>query len=296
MIVDQPLPLTFRYPTTTGEDLPRLARLAFDLSAIHCDVCRNYHVMWPYLRSIGANGLGPEFAWPIQVETCATAAEGRSDVHWLLAGAADSGQLALVAAAMARAGTPFRATVVDRCATPLALCTAHAAARGIDLETLQSDLMEFARPEAFDAVMLHHIHAFFPLEERAAFVRHAASWVAPGGKVFMTASSDDGDTPPPVHPNPAFNKWRAAAVRAAVAKGELDLPEDLDTFLTHMEQMRDPRRKAEGPQDLDQTKGWLVGAGLEILEVVPLPPAQEEVLIRGATRQRIMIVAQKPLP
>jgi len=39
-----------------SEDLRRLAEEAFELADQTCGSCKNFHMLWPYLRLAGASG------------------------------------------------------------------------------------------------------------------------------------------------------------------------------------------------------------------------------------------------
>src|SRR5262249_10216525 len=150
-----------------------------------------YHLMWPYLRSLGLSGTGPEYNFPLHVEILARAAGRRDQVRWLIAGSADAGVLAAAeASAAALPGTRHDFVVVDRCETPLVLCRDHAAARGLSVETIRADLMAFSRDDGFDMVVMHHLLRFFDDAGRSAVLARAAGWLAPGGRLCVTVSHE----------------------------------------------------------------------------------------------------------
>ena len=101
------------------EDLPHVAAETF--ASAHrscCSACREMHALWPYIRLAGA-WLGGEASSPRLISALADClADGRRKV--LIAGAADTGLLALTA----RAGGTQRPdiAVLDRCATPIEAC------------------------------------------------------------------------------------------------------------------------------------------------------------------------------
>ncbi|MCW5714465.1 MAG: class I SAM-dependent methyltransferase [Bauldia sp.] len=284
-----------RYPHPTAEDLPRLARTAYGLAGRHCTACRDYHVMWPYLRSLGLHGGGPEHRFAEQHAAFAAAARGRKAVRWLLAGSADAGQLALVGsvAALDRA-VLHRVTIVDRCATPLGVARSHAEAAGLGLETVLGDLMAFDAPGAFDVVSMHHVVNFFPEELRLPFLRHAATWLAPDGRILIAVNHvAPGAT---VKLSEALRTWREAGIREAAATGRLDLPEDLETFVRRLDGMRDSRKSAQqGGHDRGYYETLASEAGLEIVDIVSLPFDDDERALHGGhPRERCIMVAAAP--
>lgn len=293
--MDQRVPAPFRYPLPTREDLPALSRLAYRISATECAGCRNYHVTWPYLRSIGANGGGPEFNWSDQRAIVAGASAGRRHVRWFLAGSADAGQLAMVAEAMkAHPAATYDVTIVDRCATPLALCREHAAAESIALETIQGELDDYVAAEGFDVVLMHHTIVFVPPPKRAAFIKNAARWLAPDGRLVMTLSLDAPGEPVAKSPNLAMAAWREQLIRDAVADGELELPEDIETFIGRVVGMRDPSRGAMQSHRAEDYYAAIEEAGFAIERLVTLEPeADDELLAQWRQRERAMLVASR---
>jgi SAM-dependent methyltransferase len=287
-----PVDRGFAYSKPTAEDLPGLASLAYRLSEQYCGACRDYHVIWPYLRAVGANGVGPEFCWPRQPEIAAAAAmaaaSGRDRVRWLATGSADAGVLALIDAAMERLpGVPFEATVVDRCRTPLGVCRAHADARGIAVDCIHGDLLQFRRDGGFDVVVMHHVLNFFSEADRPVFLANAARWLAPGGRlcIFLTYAPPEGGWAM----NRLLRGWREKRIREGVAAGEIEAPEDLEVFVARLDRPRDapPVR-----QDYGHFEHLLTGAGFAIDSLHDLPySAEERALVDGQPWPRRMVVA-----
>lgn len=288
----------FRYRQPSREDLPRLSRLAYDASKIHCGACRDFHVMWPYLRSLGLNGAGPEYNWPHHVDILSRAAAGKPRVRWLIAGSADAGLLAVAAAAAERHATATHEfAVVDRCGTPVSLCRDHAAAQGLDLDASVGDLATYRPARPFDIVLMHQLLVFIPAADQPAFMKQAASWLAPEGRLHLTVSVDMGNRVPRAERAGAMVAWREAAIRADVASGALSLPEDIDTFLRRLSGMRDGRlaTRPSGIQLNDYVR-LVEGAGLIIDEAFRMPnePGQVAAARDDATRNRYMIIATPP--
>lgn len=291
-----PLPATsaFRFGQPTSEDLPRLARLAWDASAVHCGACRDYHLTAPYLRALGLGGIGPEFAWECQIDALVRATAGRSTVRWLLAGSADAGLPGLIGGvAAARPETAHRITLVDRCETPLIVCRAHADAEGAEIETIRADLRDFRRDGAFDAVLMHFTTIFFAEDELVAFLRHSATWLAPGGVLVAGFLHDRPSADPPRLPDAAVRVWREAVIRGEADAGRLDLPEDADAFIARLEKRGSSRMRRRLP--VAEAAGFVREAGLVPREIVLLPFADAEAELWGHDcRQRCFIIATRP--
>lgn len=283
----------FRFPSPTRENLPRLARLAYDTGAIHCRGCRDYHLTWPYLRAMGLNGAGPEFNLPLHVDLLGRAAAGKPEPHWLLAGSADAGVLAAVQATI-DAGPParHRITVVDRCPTPLALCRDHAGSTGLGIETVAAELMEFEPAERFDVIVGHQVVLFFRDEDRPALYRRFASWLAPAGRLCLTVSDTAATAIDAGAFHAAFNRWRIDRIRAGAAAGEFELPEETEAFVARLAG-RLERVNGDRKFGLDHFARHLESVGLAIVETAPMPDADITTAASRSGRARYMIIAER---
>lgn len=290
--------LSFRYPSPTAEDLPRLSRLAFDVSATACGACRNYHVMWPYLRAAGANGNGPEHCFDEHRLLLAKLAEGRADVRWLVPGSADAGLLALVHAAAGE--TPdarHTVTIVDQCRTPLALCEDFARSVGRRVEFVESDLLGYAPEGQFDVIFLHHVIMFFGEGERLALLRRMNDWLAPEGRI-VAAVNFERPRLRDARDRQFRNTWREAVVRESIERGEFSAPEDVEVFVRRLHDMRSMQvsKQADLAWRLEDYATLMERAGLAVLETVEMPFSNEELEVFGETQKpRAVIVAGRKL-
>ncbi|MGV8839902.1 MAG: class I SAM-dependent methyltransferase [Bauldia sp.] len=285
----------FRYRNRSSEDFSRLARLAYDTSKEHCGACRDFHVMWPYLRSLGLNGAGPEYNWPLHVDALARAAAGRPAVRWFLAGSADAGLLAVAQEAAARIPDAVHSFAMrDLCGTPVALCRDHARAHGLDLDAAVGDLAAYRPERPFDVVLMHQLLYFIPEADQPGFLAHAGRWLAPGGRLLLTVSVEAAARAPRGERDEAMVVWRTDAIRADVASGRLDLPEDIDTFLGRLRGTRAGRAVARPPaRSLETFVALVESAGLAVEEAFPTPnePGQTAPARDDESRTRYMIVA-----
>ncbi|MGV8839149.1 MAG: SAM-dependent methyltransferase [Bauldia sp.] len=287
------IPADFRFPKPTRENLPRLARLAFDFGGAHCARCRDYHLTWPYLRAMGVNGAGPEYNLPIHVELLGRAAAGKPAPRWLLTGSADAGVLAAVEATIAALPPADHAiTVVDRCPTPLALCRDHAASTGLPVETILADLMSFEPAGRFDVIVGHQVVLFFRDEDRPAFFRRIGSWLAPGGRLCLTVMDTEATAVDLVEYQAAFNAWRIAGIRAEIAAGNIALPEDADTFAGRLAG-RIERVNGDRKFSLGHFVRQIEAAGLAIVETAAMPDIDPAVASAHVGRNRHMIIAER---
>lgn len=144
------------------EDLPELAARSFGLALASCGECCDYHATWSYVRAAGLRKGAPADT-PHLSECLAHLSEPLSV---LIAGSADTGQVAAVANSLS--GRRHRITLVDICETPLALCERFAADQSIPLTVLRGDIEEAVRYGPFDVVLFHNFLSFLDDEKRHA--------------------------------------------------------------------------------------------------------------------------------
>jgi SAM-dependent methyltransferase len=163
------------------EDIPQLAADAFALSDRLCGSCRVYHSLWPYLRIGGTPGGADDRKTLIESTLAEAIAGGRRRI--LIAGAADTGLLALVARAAADEAVDI--TVLDRCRTPLELCRRSAQRWSLGIETLHLDLMDLAIEAGFDIVFAHTVLTFIAPERRLDVLARLRRSLRPDGRLIM---------------------------------------------------------------------------------------------------------------
>lgn len=162
------------------EDLRQLAADAADVARRHCGSCQNMHLLWPYLRLTRATD-GCSGADLIQAALKRLVAEGGRRI--LIAGAADTGVLAVVAQAVA----PENAIVVlDRCETPLELCRRFARHWSLSIDTRRVDLLDFAAESEFDVALAHSLLQFIAPEHRVDVLSRLRRSLRPNGRLIIT--------------------------------------------------------------------------------------------------------------
>ncbi len=174
-------------------ELPEMATLGLKTAPRHCTpACHDYHAIWGFLRLFGRL---PAVAADHDLLTSAlgdAACEGGPRV--LVSGSADHGLLAYVLAAFESAGRRPDVTVIDRCATPLELCTRYATDRGLEITTHATEALAFAAP-SFDLIVAHNFLNAFDADGRDALVRHWAGMLAPEGRIVSVTTVKLGAPP-----------------------------------------------------------------------------------------------------
>jgi SAM-dependent methyltransferase len=184
------------------ERLGDIAAQAYELANQLCGSCRDLHALWPYIRlSRSSTGVELEGSQLIQVLR-ELMADGRRNV--LIAGAADTGLLALVARAAADQATshPTNIVVIDICETPLELCRRSAAAWSLPIKTMRQDLIELDIRQQFDLVLVHGtLHFMTPLE-RVTALSAIQRAMRRGGRLvllFNTSEPPTGEAEDKIH-------------------------------------------------------------------------------------------------
>ena len=182
------------------EPLLESAPLAWRLAPQFCgkdpesdDNCSWYHRIWQFLRIMGLASSATqrrEFYQQAVVEFLA----GCDAPRILIAGTADYAMLAQLLAVLRERGPQASITVMDLCETPLHLNRWYAARLGWSIETMRSNLLDYAPPGAFDLVCTDSVLSRF---EPSKWPALAANWHAllrPAG-ILVTSSRlrpDDG--------------------------------------------------------------------------------------------------------
>lgn len=250
------------------ESLSELARKSFDLALASCSDCRDYHATWGYLRAAGfRKGAGADRA--VIAERLASL---NSTQRILIAGSADTGQVATVADALA--GRDFTITLVDLCDTPLKLCADFAADNGIRLETSRRDIRDIEDLGSFDAILLHNFIGFIREDDRVAVLSALRRTLAYQGRVLMFQRIYGQDQ----HEGAKLPDALADEVLDALKVQKIALPESPVVFerrlvaaLTNTE--RENRRKAF--QSVETVQDLLRQAGFKKLATTRLEPVAD---------------------
>jgi hypothetical protein len=245
-----------------SEELTRTAAEAFDLAGRLCGSCKNFHMLWPYLRLAGASG-GDVTAPPIA--SALGSLLSRANRRILIAGCADAGLLAMVA----RSANPAtHITVLDRCRTPLEVCRRFAERWSLPIQVLHLDLMQLAHTQSFDVVLLHNTLRFIETGCHSDVLTRVRRSLGPDGRlimVFRTKARSEG--------NFSLDKPRLYRTRLLeqLEAGNIPLPEPREAFRRRLEAYAEERqRRTVGDASRAEVEQSLAAAGFAIESITSI--------------------------
>jgi SAM-dependent methyltransferase len=266
------------------EDLPRIAAEGFQLADRLCRGCGQLHALWPYIRLARATSAGLEDASSqLQAVLSGLFAAGRR--HVLVAGAADTGLLALVA--RAGAGHPLDIVVLDRCDTPLELCRRLAQSWSLPITTWHEDLDGLDRPGMFDIVLVYGTLHFIAPDRRAEVLARMRRALRADGRLVLRVNASrriEGDLTE--EGRDGYADW----VPEELSRIGVPLPEPLEAFRERLRLHAMSREHREGAfGNPEEIRALLAGAGLVASEWLELgvklsTPVQEFVAKTGKRR------------
>jgi SAM-dependent methyltransferase len=252
--------------STIDEPLRSSAPLAHRLASRLCQVdpatgesCAWIHGLWQYLRLMdlasGPAQHGEFFRCAFEAVAGCTTQRPRV----LVAGAADYSMLAHALAAFRAYGIDAHFTVVDRCATPLALNRWYAKRQAAAVVTYCCDLRRFSDTAAFDAVCTHSLFSELCPEHRVAVVAQWQRLLRTGGKVIMVNRLRPAGGSQPV----AFTGEQARAFRALVEAKLGTLPGKVAGIADEAQRYAS-RRSAHPVRSAGELQDLFEGAGFEM--------------------------------
>lgn len=145
--------------------------------------CAWYHGTWQYLRILGI-GAAPGAQGKQLADTLRQLASTGAFSRILLSGSADYSLLAHILWAYDLENTEVEPTVVDLCKTPLYLCEWYGKRYSRPVNTVVSNILDFASTEPFDLVCTHAFMGYFTPELRKKLLHKWYSLLRPGGRVI----------------------------------------------------------------------------------------------------------------
>jgi hypothetical protein len=165
-----------------SEDLIQQAIRGLELGREFCTCEGYYHILWGPLRAAGFLG-SLTIEEPALAGVLAPLIQDGTEI--LIGGSADPGTLALVGRVSGKSRP--RLSLIDRCKAPIRLIREFCAARHIQCETFQGDLLEVAAFGRWDITILNYTHTFIDSRVRILFFEQIACALKSGGRVVCLA-------------------------------------------------------------------------------------------------------------
>jgi SAM-dependent methyltransferase len=271
------------------ERLTDLAAQAYQLSDRLCVSCRDLHALWPYIRlsksSTGVEGEGSRLTQVLRQ----LIADGRRDV--LIAGAADTGVLALVA----RAGADYLVNIVvlDICETPLELCRRFGKQWSIPIETIRQDLRDLNFKQQFDLVLVHGTLHFIDESGRLTAVKRIRESLRPGGRMVLFFNTSRA---PPLQADDNIHAEYAMAVLSELKRQHVSLPDNEAVMCDRLAAHSRRRQLREGAfvQPVD-ARLMLETAGLKVMSCDQIEvrlASKAAGFVSRISKQRFIVIAE----
>ena len=247
-----------------AEDLPRLAAAAAELACCFCDTCQNYHFLWPFLRLIDSPGSASDGGGSFEAILAELIANGRRQV--LIAGAADTGLLSIVA--RAAVGHQAGITVLDRCNTPLELCRQFADQWSLDIETMHIELDKLSIDARFDTVFVHSTLDLVAPDRRLDVLTRLRRALRPDGRLVLRFRTMGA-----AEPGNLANYRNAVPVHLIERLDSLNipLPEPRDALRRRIESYAAERQAREARAgDCADMQQLIDAAGFSVQSITPI--------------------------
>ena len=233
-----------------GQNYYRNLYLATEIAGKSCGDCADYHATVTIGRitdsSGWAGGMRDSLINFVSGEAQRRKGAGPG-LSILIAGAADTSTLACSAHAVLGSGEDaFRKsnfTVVDRCETPLVLCREFALEHQINLLAETQDLVRPLRGFNADLIVFHTVLSFIPAEHHIAILQRAATWLNPGGKIYLWNGLQIGNRGESRNSRIRDN----AEILSRIRSGEVAIGEDIEIFEKRLENRVDRPRPGGRP-------------------------------------------------
>jgi SAM-dependent methyltransferase len=274
-----------------SEDLAQLAAAQYRVADQFCTTCRNFHALWPYRRIARLCGAAEAGGSDIETILAEIFRGGRRKV--LIAGAADTGLLALTA--RAGAGRDIGVVIMDRCRTPLELCRQFARRWSINAETRHQDLTTFDDSGAFDVIFANSILQFIAPERRVDFLSRLSRALRPNGRlvnVFNVSTRVEGDV------LPEYRAGYSAWVLAELDRRGIVLPDSHDIFVRRLNDYAREFESREGTFNaIDEFLALHEHAGFAVASCVEtgmgLAAPWQQFVARLAKRRYILVAGRE---
>jgi hypothetical protein len=239
-----------------------------ELAPVLCTDCAEYHVQYATTR-YGAPDKSIAVDRPLLIDRIQKIlidpARPSGFIEIVIAGAADTGILATCAHASAVMGDAVhsccRFTVIDRCRSPLKLCTEFSDRHGLQLRTVAADLVMVGERFDADLIVSHSLLRYLKRPQQADLLKKFHAWLKPQGRVVMSQSLRPNDE---AHFNADMlrHESRLALAKAAVTSGAIKMTPEAETLVRRLRAGNEYVRRPGEIGSARELRDLMLAAGL----------------------------------
>jgi SAM-dependent methyltransferase len=255
--------------------------------------CSAVHGFWQYLRVLGFVTTPAHHA-RFLADAFADVVPPGAGINVLVSGAVDYSMLAHVLWACGSRNARANTTVVDICATPLALNDWYARRAGQSISPAREDVRDHQASAAYDIVCTHSFLSQFPPGERPDVARSWRRLLKPGGRVITVNRIRAGSGAGPFTYSGSQVRALEEAILRRAREHRLDLaPEEIARSAAAYAR----HRRIYPIESCEEIRALLEEAGLTV-EHLAAEPAQAGPLHASATSAEAsyaLVAARRPL-
>ncbi len=156
--------------------------------------CRWYHGNWDLLKALGIVSTSNVHAQDLD-RLLKMAIGDKSKLRILMTGSTDDSLLRIVHEVCESLAVDAQFTALDICATPLEFMKVFAGEKGIDLEAVRADILQYLPSTRFDIIVTHAFMGNFDDSSRQLLVNKWHGLLAEDGKVVTIQRVRSADAP-----------------------------------------------------------------------------------------------------
>lgn len=280
----------------TSNSLP--ARAAWEQVQALCSECPRgcaaYHRVQPMLRRLGL-AAEPNHHRSFFLPAIVAALE-EVGPKVLISGSVDEAMVEMVVQAAIEADRKPAITVLDRCATSLAVVRAFARNAPLAIDTVHSDILDYPESRGFDLVVTHSFLGYFAPEKRPELMSRWFDLLRPGGRMVTAARLRPHGEARTFSANSANRFAREVARRAHGYEQETGIPAEELARVAHVYAANRPR--SFPLTSVDDLNRLLVRAGFSVRRIAAREMPARVTGIEGPALPRegryVEVIAERP--
>jgi ubiquinone/menaquinone biosynthesis C-methylase UbiE len=273
-----------------SERLSDLAAQAYQLSDRLCGSCRDLHALWPYMRLLRSSTGVEHQGSNLEIALRVLIAGGLRKI--LIAGAADTGLLALVL--RAAANNAVHISVLDICETPLELCRRVAREWSLPIDTLKLDLRVLDVQQQFELVLVHGTLHFIAAADRRDVLNRIRRALRPEGRLVLLFNTSKPSSTAEI--GDQFHLDYADSIMGELKRLHIALPDDEQSlsrrFVAHSRQRQLREGAFTEPEDVKRLLGTAGFAQLSCSQIKVEVAGKANDFVSRFAKRRFLAVAR----